>query len=372
MKGGGLSGLMQMAEHGYMTQQVDSLVMSAADLVGMRVVSNLTLEVNGEKVHYDYVLLDRHGLLILSSIGQAGRVLRGTSTDNYWKTKADGERSGRLDNPLAQNKRAIAQLKTALVITGRRIPDEYFTDLVVAAGADISGLRLPGPDQLKVIDARELAASLKARYDFAPNQGLIEQHEIDDLISLFQALDRTDSRGDHAVEESVSTASPLGRLRRHKAANVAVADHVAGLAPAAPRLTGERYPSYATVKRRGVPVALLMLVLALALGVWLFRFGGYGMVVNSLVALLPAPSQAELPSPGESGTTVSVDQAEASLQRMQPQIFARVTNRGTPQVVTAGGVSKFTWTYTVASNSAPHKYTLGFDINGDIVYVDSE
>lgn len=364
---------MRMTEPSYMTQQVDAIVRSVAARYGLRLVSGLLLEVSGQSVHLDYILMDRHGFLILAADPMPGQAITGSSDDAQWKARADGAKAERFDNPLKQNRRSISLLKEALVVTGRRFADEYFTDLVVFGGADISGLKLNGVERLKVVDARDLEATIQARYDFSPNPGLIEQHEIDDLTSLFKALDRSDSRGPHAVEAAPARVGPLAALRRPKVSTVAVADHVAGLAPSAPRLSGERYPDSTSGKRRGAVFAgALPLVLILALGVWLFGFGGYGAVVSQVLALWPAPTAtAPQPAPTQ-GATIPTEEAVSRFRKMQPQIYALVDSPDSPTVQTADGVSKFTWTYVISNENSPHTYTLGFNTAGRVVYVDSD
>lgn len=356
-----------------MTQQVDATIRSVAARYGLSVVSRLVLEVSGQSVRIDYLLMDRHGFLILAADPMPGQEITGSSDDAQWKARANGAKAERFDNPLRQNQHRISLLKEALVITGRRFADEYFTDLVVFGGADISSLKLNGVERLKVVDARDLEATIQARYDFLPNPGLIELHEIDDLKSLFNALDRSDSRGPQTVESAPARVGPLAAFRKSRVSTVAVADHVTGLAPSAPRLSGERYPDSTSRKKRGaLSAGTLALLLVIALGVWLFRLGGYGAVVSQILAMLPArTATAPQPVPTQ-GSTIPTEEAVSRFRRMQPQIYALVASPGSPTVQTADGVSKFTWTYVISNENAPHTYTLGFDSTGRVVYVDSD
>lgn len=364
---------------GYMAQQIDRLVRDAASAYRMRVVHDATLEVNGESFRYDYVLMDRFGLLVLEVVAWPGHRLSGTGNKSQWKATRDGEKPVPFENPFIGNAAKLAALRQSVAIAGRRFADEYFTDLVVYVADDVSKLRLAGLEQMKFVEARSLTSELQARHDFAPNPGIIEASELDDLVSLFGVLDRTGSRAAVEIgdERGRPRAWPFGRKQGTR---VAIADGVAGVAPVAPRLTADRYPDEERkpVRTGAAAVALLLSLVAIAL--WLFMYGGYSEVIARVPAVAelwaqPQPQPASVPEPAPLERVVpavDLETAKAAYQQAAPEQYAATKRVDFPEVHHDSGQITYVWTYVPTDGpraGTPQYMALTFDPAGQLVGV---
>jgi hypothetical protein len=246
---------------------------------------------------------------------------------------------------------------------GRRIPREYITDLVVFPDADVHALTLTDSDKARTLDRPGLTAALRTRFDFAINSGVLDREEIEGMASVLRTIDRSDTP--EATARHARMLHPpkwYALRRRRREVEVGLSNQVLGVAPVAPRLTGERYPDLATPlppKRSPIGgIAALLLVAVIA--VWLFVFGGYALVNQGLAGLLnaaptpaPAPAQQAAPpahaQPSES--PVSVQTAKQTLQEILPAVYAELENPDAPVIDVSGDLTTFTWRYVARSGA---------------------
>lgn len=360
---------------GFTAQQVDHAVNTAAAAYGARVMKNVLLEVNGRASRYDYILLDRFGLLVLGVEFWPGRAIRGGSSSAEWQARSDGKKPERFSNPFKANARRLDDLQEAMLVCGRRLAPEYFGDLVVFVAADTSGVKIDDMERMKLVAARELAAALQARHDFAPNPGLLERGEIDDLISLLATIDRTDSRGASVAEQTgAKKRFSIPLLRRETTSQVAVADGAVGLAPSAPRLSADRYPGASQDKpKRSIGAPALLLAAVAGLGVWLFLYGGYPVVIERAIALTqtmqPSAEQGVVPATVSAPAAVSVESAKSIYREAAPEQYAATLNVDRPRVEQYDGLTIFTWDYTLTEGPSAGQerwIALTFDAAGQL------
>ncbi len=255
--------------------------------------------------------------------------------------------------------------------------------MVVFAGADIGPLKLDGGDSLRVVDSADLKAALQARHDFAINPGVLEPHEIADIASLVRTLDRSDSPEARLRLQSPPSKSGLfGSMGRKPELEVAVADHMAGIAPAAPRLSVDRYPELdaaATRPSGSSAASLLALLVVGAIAVWLFAYGGLPIVQAQLASVLhgtasgqesPVAQPVVTPTPGDPG----LESAKALLRDNAPGVFAEIDDPDNPEVLRSAQFTSYTWHYLPSKGSTqgqPQWIALTFDLNGLLVAVDA-
>lgn len=370
----------------YLRGQIELVLEDFARRMGGRVVHNVILDLGARTAGIDHLLIDRHGLLVVSVHARPSTTIRGGSGARTWHSRVGRDKPEPFHNPLADNASRVAMLKDAMKVCGRHIADEYFSDLVVFAGADISGLVLDPADCLKVVTHADLGAALQARHDFAINAGVIEPHEVDDLASLMRTLDRSDSPEVRLrLEGARKSGSSWWPFRRKAVTQVVVADEKAGLAPAAPRLVSDRYPDAQVVPLKRKPTAhvnpVLLLVLVLAIAAWLFFAGGLAVVqarVLQLSALAgvvqqqqPAPAvPMRTPAPGDPG----LDSAKTVLRANAPGVYAQIKDPDSPEIIVSDKFVSYTWHYVPkkgATAGTQQWIALTFDSAGVLVGVDA-
>jgi hypothetical protein len=319
-----------------------------------RLVKGVRLDLGEYSQDYPYILIDRYGLLAIDVQVWPGSVVKGAAGSRTWTSKRKGSSANTFTSPLLAGRRRTSLLSEALLTCGRRLPSECFSYLVVFAGADMTQISVPDPESGRLVDLAQLEDRLNMRYDFATSAGTIEPSEIDDLVSLLRVLDRSD---DHVATPASGHRKSLrdslaGMLSSKRSVTVNVNDSAAGVAPSAPRLSGDgRYPSVGgSAAKRQSALPILLLALLILVAVWLFQFGGMTVFtdwVNAVVSgRVRQAEAAEVPvSPETGGAFVSVDTAERVLFESAPDIHSTVLNRGAPNVTQREGLVTFSWRF---------------------------
>jgi len=355
------------------SESVDAVVARVAGANGARVVRDVLLDLTVTTADYSFIVIDQYGLLIVDVEMWPGAVVLGASASKKWHARFAGAPKQSFANPLKENARRIDVLLEALLAFGRRIPRDYVTDLVVFVGAEIGSLALTDAEKARTTDAGGLEAALRARYDFAINSGAIETEEIKGLVSVLATINRFDTREAQARHgQGLKPRWALPFSRRKPEVEVGLADAVLGIAPVAPRLTGDRYPSLAAPPRKRAPIGgIVALVAVVALAGWLFLLGGYDLVTTSLADLTrrPAPpaSEVTIPAASRSAPTVSIEVAKARLYEVSPEIYSTVVGIDSPQTMVSGGITAFTWQYVVQAKggASPRVYNITLTIGAD-------
>lgn len=357
----------------YIASQAAQQIEASALALGLRLVKGVALEIDGRTQAYDYILLDRYGLLCVDLNVRPGEKITGRSADARWTGQVAGQKRQRFDNPIVAGAKRLDDLERVLIVCGRRFPREYFSELVVFVGADLSQLRISDAERLKLVDARDFAAALRSRYDFPVNPGAFTLPEADDLISLLSTLDRSDSRAQPTTEPVGRLETLLRRmgLRRGQVA-VGVSDAAVGLSPVAPRLADSGYPviENVPVKTRNTLPVLLLILLGVAL-VWMY-LGGYATVVDRAQALVAmamgaASGSQNGPEAAPAQAVPGLAEAQAVLQRSDPRLYGSLIDRDNPQIAVVQGITTYTWHYPDPNVAgATGAITLTFDGAGQL------
>ncbi len=268
---------------------VEETLARVASERGARVVSDVRLDLGGHTQYYSHILVDNLGLLVIDVLSWPGARVKGSTGFAKWTAKGESGPRETFANPLPANERRTKLLAEVLLTCGRRLAPEYFSDLVVFSGADISDVSVREPESIRITDADELESRLKLRYDFAMNAGALEASEVDDLVSLLRTLNRVDDpiAAAQSGRGSLLREGILDLLFRRQPAQATVCDSVAGVAPSAPRLTEDTPPDADTKEthHRAAVAAVAIPLLLMGAAVWLFQYGGLSIVIDSLSGL---------------------------------------------------------------------------------------
>lgn len=353
--------------------KIEETLNAVASRRGARVASGVRLDFGDCVQDYPYILIDQFGLLVIDVQIWPGTRIKGSGDSKTWTAKAEGTASERLPNPIHAGRRRLEILGDTLLACGRTIAPEYFSFLVVFAGADLSGISVSDDERVRVVDVAEVAERLDLRYDFAMNAGVIEPSEVEDLASLMRTLDRSDDplRAGSGVTAQGS-AGLLGKLRKKAPANVAIGDSYAGVAPVAPRLLVDRYPdSNAPAPQRKSALPVLLLVLGLAVIAGLYFTDGMYVVRATFDSFMDSKAGVaeEVPPIQDSGVSVvTVEAAQRVLLESAPDVYAALNDRARPDVTTLDGYTTFTW--ALSENRPAHlpeeTISLTFDGAGDL------
>ncbi len=357
-----------MGQATYASRQLDDLVMRAAQDCGAHMLRNVLVDLKTHTAHCSYLWIDRYGILAIDVQEWPGSVVKGTEKGRQW---AASDQSGRhkFANPVLAAAARHGALVDALLATGRRLEPDYVQDLIVFIGADTAPLRIDNLTRARCISHGELNAHLRTRSDFPPNHGILEPHEVADLASLFQALDRSEDAevvGRHAQATAPRRPSIFSRP---KPAEVAVRNSVAGVAPMASRLD-DRYPTTQSKPRRSL-IPLLLLTILFALAVWLVVLDGTAWVTQGYELLadqFAGANAAEFSPQAQPGDGPGVDHAVQVFQESAPGLAAQVPDLYSPTVSSNGAQTSYTWVYASTDQAgASRTITLTFDAGGQLV-----
>lgn len=200
-----------MQQQRVVEKRVDDLIGHVAEKFGARLVHNVLLDVGDRLSHFDYLLIDRFGPLVIDVELWPGFVISGDSNAPTWTaTPADG-RTEWFSNPLLANRQRARDLHEVLVLNGNRVAPEYVTDVVVFHGSDTSNLQLAASDRWRVFDSSQLEEALRSRSDFAPNAGSLQRLDVDAFAARLHTLDRTASMAASYVERQSAQATAARR-----------------------------------------------------------------------------------------------------------------------------------------------------------------
>lgn len=374
---------MVSAAEGYLMGQVELALDGFAERSGARVVHGLLLELGERMEMIDHVLIDRYGALVIDVQPRPSARVAGSSKDRSWTARISKGRRQKIESPLRANTRRAGLLCEALRVCGRSLAEDYFSDMVVFAGADIEGLQLSDAESLKVVDSKQLVAALQARHDFAVNAGVLEPHEVADVASLVRTLDRSDDPGARLRLETPKPRKgltlPFGRKVPEQAG---VSAEAVGFAPVAVRLANDRFPdvyvSETKPTRSSTPPIFLLAMIA-AVAVWLFAYGGLGLVQSRIPVVLgmfqtadnePVSRTVQTPLPGDT----ALENAKAVLRTNAPAVYEQIGNPNSPEIASSDQFTSYTWHYTPTRGSTqgqPQWISLTFDANGVLRGVDA-
>jgi len=369
----------------YFRGPIEATIEQFAQERGGRLVRNVVISIDDYTADLPYLLIDRHGFLLLDIKVWPGLQLSGSEDKPQWiAASSDGGRT-RIPNPLTVSEFRLETLRRALAACGRSVGPEYFGDLVIHAGADVSSLRLEDTTTLnRFIDASELRAALGARFDFAANPGAIEDRERDDFVSLLGLLDRSDSTVQAAqAGKTKGPAAGLFGLGAKEPTTIGISDSAAGIAPPPPHRTAERYPTIQATRSRKSLVPLVALLLVLLVGLF-WKLGTVQSVVllsqplvlgvQDLLHKQPstATGLAEDSRAPAVGQAVSMRVAKRVFRTYDPETYKFVTNRDAPAMSRNGEFTTYTWDYTDTTPGAERSGTvaLTFDSTGKLRGVD--
>lgn len=353
--------------------RIDSAIQAYADAHEARVVRDVLLDVGTRTEYYAYIVMDRYGLLGIDVQMWPEARISGAGGSARWTARRAGERLVRFDNPIRSGERRISTLADVLVACGRRMTPGYVSDLVVLIADDTSALRLSSEEQLSAIGADGFSEALEARWDFPTNPGSLESGEIDDLVSLFGALNRFD--------DSEAQARHMGMVRagkravgtwfgRRQAHMVGLADSVVGVAPVAFRLAEARYPAVGESvlpPRRTSPMTYALLVALAGVAIWMIALGGYPLVASLISRtasdLMTASDESATQITSLPRTDPGLAAAQQTLRETDPALYAQVSDLDTPLINHAGEYTLYTWHF-FTGDGHEHTITLTFDEAG--------
>ena len=179
---------------------VDRTIRQVASESGAFVLRDATINLATSTSRCAYLLVDRHGVLVIHTEFWPKAIIRGSSRSAEWTARFSRTSRRRFRNPLAANARRVESVESALLAFGKRLPPEYFSDLVVIDAEDTSELTLRDRQRARLVNASDLKRALKARYDLAIHDGGLEPREVLEVFTLLK-------RGNGA-EASVAPTPP--------------------------------------------------------------------------------------------------------------------------------------------------------------------
>lgn len=354
----------------FVEDRLHEALTSAATSRGALLLRGILVDVHVNTSLCTFLWIDRFGILAIDVQNWPGCSLGGTRKSAQWTARQRGAKRQKLRNPVLEADERKQVLLDAMNTCGRRIAPDYVQHVVVFSGADLSEVRLDPVDRARCLDVKQVDSYVRTREDFPPNPGVLEQHGIADLGSLFRTIDR--SRDDEAVRRHEATRSGAKRRKTRGEAQVAVSDSVAGVAPVAIRIS-DRYPDVGGERSRRSLLPVLMAILLVLVAVWVFGFNGQEVVVTYASELLSGTGLIEPTASPQSrtvtniGASVTTEEAMQVLHESAPDLVGAVTNMNSPTVTVSDGNSSFTWVYEDAnSGPVPHTITLTFDASGQL------
>jgi hypothetical protein len=271
-------------------------------------------------------------------------------------------------------------LQRVLIASGRNLPAEYVQSLVVFGRGRLGRLKLTDVDSMRVIAGEQVLDFMRARYDFAPNPGALDQEQIGDLVSLMQSLNRStdpDAVARHAESETKGRVSWL-RTKQRQPREIGLSTRVL--------FEAGRYPDGSELSpppaaRRTSPTLLaLLLALLLAASALVYVYGGVTQVgdaifqtVDEMMGRDGASSQQQpLPVVGRKrpqDENVNAIIAAQRLRETAPDIYEQISTPMHPQVSVVNGRQTFTWQYAGKGNGSLRSISITLDTRGEIVGV---
>lgn len=354
----------------FLSREFDAAVSRAATASGARLLQGVLVDLKVRTTLCSYLWIDRYGVLTIDYQEWPASTLKGTRKAQTWTAIPQGGKRAKFANPVAQADERKEMLDDALKACGRRLAPEYIQTLVIIGGANLDSLKLDDLTRARCLGLTEAEQHLGSRNDFPPNAGILEPEQVADLESLFRALDR--SQDDEAVARHTAEFSVGGRTRsaRKGQTSVQFGDSLSGRAPVASRIS-DRYPTTNVTAARRSALPVLLLILLVLLGVWVFVLGGGAMLAyqaRGFMAGFGEPGTVEQPAL-QPITSESPDLQRAidTLREHAPHVADTAVNLNSPTVTHNEGMVAYTWVYTQPGGSpAPRTMTLTFDSNGTL------
>ena len=341
-----------------------------ASQYGLTVLNDLLLKVGPMTAQLDHVVIDRYGVLIIESKVRRGALLRGSDVEKKWTACYPGRRNVSFQNPLAQNRQHESLVRQALKQAGNPLNPDFVKSAVVFAEADLSQLELDSLGRSRVVDLGGVEGLIKARHDFAVNDGSLAEADVAALAGLFRGLDRS---GDAGVVEQHAAH------RTEPTPDVRSASYRTGPAPDVRpvninigRTRGGSFGS--RMGRAFANLAMRVAAAALLLGLFWFFFLGPGTPLLNDYLLSGFRSAGENASSEQTPAGPTVAEAKAALQEIDPTKYAALANPDSPTVTTVPQGTTFTWEYVQATGNAAEIKTvaLTLDASGQVVGVNIE
>ncbi len=328
-----------------------------APLYGLTVLNDLLLRVGPMTAQLDHVVIDRFGVLIIESKVRRGATIKGSDVQKHWTACYPGRRNATLQNPLAQNREHENAVRQALRQAGSPLNPDFVKSAVVFAEADLSQLELDSLARSRLVDIAGVEGLIRARHDFALNDGSLSEADIASLGGLFRGLDR--SADTVVVEQHVAyRTSPASDVRP------------TGINIARPRGGGFG----GRVSGALVDLTSRLVVLAALFGLlWYFFIGpGAPLLTDFLLSGFHRANPSTAAEQVPAGPTVA--DAKAALQEIDPAKYAALASPDAPTIATVPQGTTFTWEYVQASGSTAQvrSIALTLDASGQVVGVSIE
>lgn len=328
-----------------------------APLHGLTVLNDLLIKVGPMTAQMDHVVIDRFGVLIIESKVRRGATIKGSDVQKQWTACYPGKRNATFQNPLAQNREHENAVRQALKQAGSPLDPDFVKSAVVFADADLSQLELDSMARSRVVDLSGVEGLIRARHDFAVNDGSLSEADIATLAGLFRGLDRS-SDTSVAAQHVAYRTGPASKLRPPK---------TSGGPPRRGILRSRAGRALADVMMRLAIVAAL-------LGLFWYFFMGPGVPLLSDFLLSGFRSASESAAPDQAPAGPTIADARAALQEIDPTKYAALANPDAPTVTTVPQGTTFTWEYVQAAGSTAQVKTvaLTLDASGQVVGVSIE
>lgn len=324
----------------------------------LTVLNDLLLKVGPMTAQLDHVVIDRFGVLIIESKVRRGALIRGSDVEKKWTACYPGHRNVSFQNPLAQNREHENLVRQALKHAGNPLNPDFVKSAVVFAEADLSQLELDSLARSRVVDLGGVEGLIKARHDFAVNDGSLAEADVAALAGLFRGLDRSGDPATRQAHDAYRGAFAKGATR-----------------PARKRSNGGGFLD--RLRRGFVDLTVKLSLGAVMLGLiwWAFLGPGQPLVMGLLFSgfggsgELATPPSVEVPTAGP-----TVAEAKAALQEIDPTKYAALANPDSPTVTTVPQGTTFTWEYVQATGNSAEVKTIGLtlDSSGQVVGVNIE
>lgn len=324
---------------------------------GLTVLNDLLLKVGPMTAQLDHVLIDRFGVLIIESKVRRGATIKGSDVQKQWTACYPGSRNVTFQNPLVQNREHENAVRQALRQAGNALNPDFVKSAVVFAEADLSQLELDSLARSRVAGLDGVEGLIRARHDFAVNDGSLSGADVASLAGLFRGLDRS---ADEGVVEQHAAYRSKGSTSASRTQTRSTPPRRSGFADRLRRALGD------------LAWRLLILLLTGALLWWLFvgpglsllvRYALSGFTDSGGVAVTAVPKAAPM-----------VEDAKTALQEIDPVKYAALADPDHPRVATVAQGTTFTWEYVQASGNAAQVKTISLtlDANGQVVGVSIE
>ena len=160
----------------YGKKKVKTALLNFSKQRGFKLFRNLTLDLDGERIHFDNLVVGFFGLLAVNVLEPQGEYCGEESEDKWVYTDKDSNRDY-IENPIKQNTDALSKLKKAI---GKEAGIYKFsTDAVTVFGGKESKTQVYTKSQDKVCYAKNFNAFLKDER-FTKDTGV----DLDKLVSF--------------------------------------------------------------------------------------------------------------------------------------------------------------------------------------------